>query len=90
MMSYRFGLIFVTKMTFFTVVLILVLLHTMIFARRIRRVSEALDAGKATTAELEAVRMQSFLFSGLLMIVSLGTLWLGVTLGDTSYSYVQR
>ena len=90
MMDYRFGLIFVTKMTMFTVVLILVLLHALIFARRIRRISEAVDAGQASPGDLERTRMHSFLFSGLLMLVSIATLWLGVTLGHDQYSYVLR
>lgn len=90
MMDYRFGLIFVTKMTLFTGVVILVLLHAMIFSRRIRRLSEAFDRGEATAAELERARMHSFLFSALLMLVSFGVLWLGVTLGHNEYSYVLR
>lgn len=90
MMDYRFGYVFITKMTLFTVVLVMVLLHAMIFARRIRRISEAIDAGQATTADLDAARRASFAFSALLMLVSLATLWLGVTLGDPSYSYLPR
>lgn len=88
MMDYRFGMIFVTKMTMFTVVLVLVLLHAMIFSRRIRRLSEAVDAGEATADELQTARMHSFLFSALLMLASIATLWLGITLGHAEYSYV--
>ncbi len=90
MMGYRFGYVFITKMSLFTTVLVLVLVHTLIFARRIRRTSEALDAGRGTVADLEAARRASFLFSFLLLLVSLGVLWLGVTLGDPSYSYLPR
>ena len=39
---------------------------------------------------LETARSQSFLFSFVLLIVTLGTLALGVMLGDESFSYVQR
>ena len=90
MMSYRFGLVFVTKMTMFTVVIGLVMLHAMVFARRIRRLSAAVEAGDAEPAELEQARMHSFLFSGLLLLASFATLWLGVTLGHAEYSYVLR
>lgn len=88
MMAYRFGRIFVAKMTMFTVLLGLVLLHAMVFARRIRRLSDAVQAGEASASELELARMRSFVFSGLLLLVSVGTLWLGVTLGHWEYSYV--
>ena len=90
MMSYRFGYVFMTKMTMFTVVIILVMVHAMVFARRIRRISEAVEAGQATVAELDSARRASFLFSFLLLLVSLAVLWLGVTLGDPSYSYLPR
>lgn len=90
MMSYRFGLVFVTKMTMFTVVIGLVMLHAMVFARRIRRLSDAVEAGDAEPAELEQARMHSFLFSGLLLLASFATLWLGVTLGHAEYAYVPR
>lgn len=87
MMDYRFGTIFVWKMTMFTGVLILVLLHAMIFSRRIRRIGEAVDAGEATPFDLEQARRHSFLFSTLLMLASIVTLWLGVALGHGDYSY---
>jgi uncharacterized membrane protein len=90
MMEYRFGLVFVTKMTMFTVVIGLVMLHAMVFARRIRRLSDAVEAGDAEPAELEQARMHSFLFSGLLLLASFATLWLGVTLGHAEYAYVPR
>ncbi len=90
MMDFRFGLIFVLKMTMFTVVLGLVLLHAMVFARRIRRLSAAVDAGDAAPEELQLARMHSLLLSGVLMLASIATLWLGVTLGHAEYSYVLR
>ena len=90
MMDFRFGMVFVTKMTMFTVVIGLVMLHAMVFARRIRRLSDAVEAGEAEPAELEQARMHSFLFSGLLLLASFATLWLGVTLGHAEYSYVLR
>jgi len=90
MMDYRFGLIFVLKMTMFTAVLGLVLLHAMVFARRIRRLSAAVETGDATPEELQLARMHSFLISGVLMLASIATLWLGVTLGHIEYSYVLR
>ncbi|MCK9496833.1 MAG: hypothetical protein M0R75_15265 [Dehalococcoidia bacterium] len=88
MMGYRFGMIFMLKMTLFTLVVVLVMVHAMVFARRIRRLADAFDAGEATAAELERARMQSFLFSALLLFVSIGVLWLGVALGHGEYSHV--
>lgn len=90
MMDFRFGMIFITKMTMFTVVVALVMVHAMVFARRIRRLSDAVEAGEAEPAELEQARMHSFLFSGLLLLASFATLWLGVTLGHAEYSYALR
>lgn len=90
MMSYRFGIIFVVKMTLFTVLILLILAHTMFFSRRIARMSDAVLAGQEDPGALEYVRMQSFGFSVLLLVVSVAILWLGVTLGDHAYSYLPR
>jgi uncharacterized membrane protein len=88
MMSYRFGPVFVTKMTLFTVLVLLIMVHAMVFAKRIRRLSDAVLAGEGDKDELQLARMHSFLFSALLMLVSIAVLWLGVTLGHAEYSYV--
>lgn len=90
MMDYRFGIIFVVKMTLFTVLLLLVLAHTIFFSRRIARMSDAVLAGEEDPGALEYARMQSFGFSVLLLVVSIAILWLGVTLGDHEYSRLPR
>ncbi len=88
MMSYRFGQIFVTKMTLFTILIVLIMVHAMFFARRIRRMSDAVLEGRGDPAVLEQARLRSFVFSVLLMLVSFAILWLGVSLGHSTYSYV--
>ena len=88
MMGYRFGLVFVTKMTLFTVLVVLILLHAMVFSRRIARLSDAVQAGTGDRDELERARFRSFTFSLLLVLVSIAVLWLGVTLGNPAYAYV--
>ncbi len=90
MMDFRFGIVFVVKMTLFTVLLLLILAHTLIFSRRITRLSDAVIAGQEDPGALEYARLQSFGFSALLLLVSVAILWLGVTLGDHTYSYVPR
>ena len=90
MMDYRFGIIFIVKMTLVTVLLLLILTHTLIFSRRIARLSDAVIAGEEDPGQLEHARMQSFGFSVLLLVVSVSTLWLGVALGDWAYSHVPR
>ncbi|MEX2372446.1 MAG: hypothetical protein WD800_01460 [Dehalococcoidia bacterium] len=88
MMAYRFGTIFIVKMTMVTVLLGLILAHTMIYSRRITRLSDAVLAGEAEPGDVEYARRQSFGFSVFLLLASVITLWLGVTLGHHDYSYV--
>lgn len=88
MMSYRFGQIFITKMTLFTALIGLIMVHAMVFARRIRRLSDAVLEGRGDRDELERARLRSFVFSVLLLLVSFAVLWLGVSLGHGAYSYV--
>jgi len=88
MTAYRYGQIFITKMTLFTLLLGLILAHTFIFSRRIRALSDAVLAGTGDAGLLERTRMKSLLFTVLLIMVSLGVLWLGVMLGHHEYSYV--
>lgn len=89
MISYRYGQIFAWKMTFFAVLVVLILVHAFVFARRISRLSEAVIAGTEDPGVLEQWRMRSFMFSLLLMAVSFGTLWLGIMLGRPEFAYVQ-
>ena len=90
MMDFRFGLIFTTKMTLFTVLLVMTAFHAMYFGPRVRRVSERLEAGEGEVWELEALRQRSLMFSIAMVVVSITVLFLGATLGDHAYSYVPR
>ncbi|GMU40511.1 MAG: hypothetical protein AMXMBFR23_13770 [Chloroflexota bacterium] len=88
-MGYRYGQIFTTKMTLFTVLLALVFTHMFVFSKRIRVLSDAVLAGNTDAAgALHTARMKSLLFSLLILLTSLGVMWLGVTLGHHEYSYV--
>ncbi|MCK9486578.1 MAG: hypothetical protein M0R73_07735 [Dehalococcoidia bacterium] len=90
MMDYRFGIVFVVKMSLFTVLVLLIFAHMIFFSRRIARLSDAVLAGEADPGTLEYARMQSFLFSVLLLLVSIAVLWLGVALGDHEYARLPR
>jgi len=89
MSDYRWGLIFIVKMTGFVVLLALVAVHAMVFGPRIRRASEAVERGEAEPGVLEQQRRTSFLFSILMLVVSVVVLFLGATLGHHPYSFVQ-
>jgi uncharacterized membrane protein len=86
MMDYRWGLVFSTKMTFFLLLIVLIAVHGMVFGRRIRHASEAVERGELPATALEQARKASFLFSTLLLVVSIALLFLGVTLGHHAYS----
>jgi uncharacterized membrane protein len=93
MMDYNFGAIFIVKMTLFTLLVALILVHVGIFSRRVSRLSERVmqDASdEEARYALDAARLQSFTFSLVLLVVSIAILWLGVALGDASYSYQLR
>jgi uncharacterized membrane protein len=90
MMDYRWGLIFVTKMTLVVILVALIAVHGFVFGRRIRATSEAVERGEADAGALESARRASFLFSTLILLVSVALLFLGVTLGYTGYSEVPR
>lgn len=89
--GYRFGIIFMAKMTGFVTILILIAIHVAVYGRRIGRLSDAVIAGdEEQRGALETVRSQSFFFSFVLLLVTFVTLALGVALGDESFSYAQR
>lgn len=91
LMGYRFGVLFMAKMGGFATIVILIVVHVFMFARKIARLSDAVIAGdEEQRGALETARTQSFLFSLILLLVTMGTLALGVALGDESFSYTQR
>jgi hypothetical protein len=77
-------------MTLLVILVALIVVHGFVFGRRIRAASEAVERGDADAAALESARRTSFLFSTLILLVSIATLFLGVTLGYTVYSEVPR
>lgn len=87
--DFRYGAIFVWKMVAFTVLVILILVHTFVFSRRISRLSDAVLAGEGDEYDLYQARMRSLLFSLLIIAASFITLWLGVALAHHSFSYVR-
>lgn len=87
MSSYRFGWIFMTKMTLFVIVVALVGLHIVV-GKRVGQLTEAVIADEGEEFELENARRRSFLLSAILMLVSFATLAFGVVLGRGEFSYV--
>ena len=87
MMSYRFGMLFMSKMLLFTIVVALVALHVIV-GKRVGKLTEAVIAGEGEEFELDNARRRSFLLSALLMFVSFAVLAFGVMLGRGEFSYV--
>ena len=88
MTDYRFGVIFMIKMTLFLVLIAMIAFHAAVLARRMARVTDELRAGRAEAADLEGARRNSMLFSGLMVLVSFAILAMGVLLGNPQYAYV--
>lgn len=80
MNAYRWGMVFQLKMTLFLVLIAMIGFHAAVLARRIGRVTDAVAAGRMEMWELERVRRNSLLFSGLMIAVSVAILALGVLL----------
>lgn len=86
MNNYRWGQIFMWKMTMFVVLIGMIGFHAAVLARRIGRVTEEVKAGRLERWELERARRNSLLFSGLMILVSIGILALGVMLAYAPYA----
>lgn len=87
MSSYRFGWIFIAKMTLFTVFIALVAFHAVI-GRRIGRLADAVIAGDGDAHELENQRRNSLLLTIVMMLVAISLLAFGVLLGRGEFSYL--
>ncbi len=87
MTSFRFGWIFITKMTLFTVFVGLVAFHAVI-GRRIGRLADAVVAGEGDERALDNQRRTSFMLSALMMFIAIAILVFGVLLGRGEFSYV--
>lgn len=85
--SYRFGWIFIMKMTLFTAFIAMVAFHAVI-GRRIGRLADAVVAGDGDEFALENQRRFSLMLTMLMMAVSIAILVFGVLLGRGEFSYV--
>ena len=91
--GFRWGPIFMLKMTLFVVLVGLILLHGLVYGRRVARLSDAWledPDDQELGWELERQRRWSFGVSFIMIVVSVVVLALGVTLGHGEYSYVPR
>ena len=86
MMDYRFGAVFAAKMATFLALLVAIGLHGMIYGRRIRLLSEAVERGEAEAGQLEQARRNSLMFSMVILLLSIAVLFMGATLGNHDYS----
>jgi len=87
MSAYRFGPIFILKMTLFTVLVGLIVFHTFFIGRRVRQLSDAVVSGDGDPAALEGARRTSFVLSFFMVVASVFVLALGVMLGHHDYSW---
>ena len=70
-------------MVAFVLLMILLMIHTTYFGKKIRTLSdEVLNGDQDKVGDLDYLRRQSWLFSFLMLLVTTGTLWLGVALGN--------
>jgi len=90
MVDYRFGLIFMTKMTLLVVLVGMIAFHAAVLARRMAAVTEGVKSGALERWELDRARRNSMLFSALMILVSIGILALGVLLAFGPYADVPR
>jgi uncharacterized membrane protein len=81
------GSILVVKMIAFVVLMILLMIHTTYFSKKIRMLSdEVINGDEGKVGDLDYLRRQSWLFSFLMLLVTTGTLWLGIALGNHQFS----
>ena len=92
MTEFRFGMIFMAKMTVFVALLALIVVHVAWLGPRIQReLDAATDTDTDTdTDTLHTLRRRSLWISGAMVAASLAVLALGVTLGHHEYSYAVR
>lgn len=87
MSSYRFGTLFMVKMSLFLLFVILVGVHT-VMGRRIGVLADAVAAGDGDAVALENQRRKSLMLTMLTMVVAIALLAFGVLLGRGEFSYV--
>jgi putative copper export protein len=86
MNDYRWGGIFMLKMTLFVILVGMIAFHGAVLARRIGAVTEEVKAGRAERWALERARRNSLVFSGLMVLVSIAILALGVLLAFAPFA----
>ena len=85
MTEFHFGRVFMVKMLFVTILIIMIAVHGAVFGQRIGRISDAVQAGEMDLADLEQARRTSLVFSTFMVIVSIVLIFLGATLGNHAY-----
>ncbi len=90
MTDFRFGMIFISKMTLFTLLIGLIVAHAAWLGPRIQRELDAVGAAGGDAEALRALRQRSLWVSSAMVAASLGVLALGATLGHHDYSYATR
>ncbi len=88
MADFRFGPLFMAKMTLFLVLIALIALHAAWLGPRIQRALDAAGTTGGGDAELQSLRRRSLWVSGATVAVSLAVLALGVALGHHEYAYL--
>ena len=87
MTDFHFGRVFMAKMLFVTILIIMIAVHGAVFGQRIGRISDAVQAGEMDRGELEQARRTSLVFSMLMVLVSIVLIFLGASLGNHAYSH---
>ena len=87
MTDFHFGRVFMVKMLFVTILIIMIAVHGAVFGQRIGRISDAVQAGEMDRGELEQARRTSLVFSMLMVLVSIVLIFLGASLGNHAYSH---
>ena len=65
------------------ILMVLLMIHTTYFGKKIRILSdEVINGDQEKVGDLDYLRRQAWLFSFLMLLVTTGTLWLGVALGN--------
>ncbi len=87
MTEYHFGRVFMVKMLFVTILIIMIAVHGAVFGQRIARISDAVQAGETDPGDLEQARRTSLVFSAIMVLVSIVLIFLGASLGNHAYSH---
>jgi uncharacterized membrane protein len=86
--DFRWGQIFMAKMTLLVVLVGMIAFHAAVLAQRIGRVTQEVKAGRLERWDLERARRNSLVFSGLMILVSVAILALGVSLAYSPFADV--